>query len=84
MNYKNNIYKSDLRVRRWPAPSAHGQVATYLISYKFYLQKVIKVYENYNRGEAEYNDYKDRKSERCAWSHGTVTEQFIAKVTATL
>ena len=56
--YKNNIYKGDLRVRWWPAPPA--QVLTY-ISYKFYVQKVIIVF---NVGEAEYNDYKDRKSEK--------------------
>ena len=34
---------------------------TYLISYKFYIQKLIIVYYNYNGGEAEYNGYKDKK-----------------------
>ena len=34
---------------------------TYLISYKFYIQKVIIVY---NGGEAEYNDCKDKISEK--------------------
>ena len=60
---KNCLQKSDVRVRWWPAPPAY--VATYLLNYLIInFNRLIIIQWNYSGGEAEYNDYEDRRNKK--------------------